>query len=174
MAALRCGVDTARLDLSALESVNQFDTNRIALCLGSACQQAARPLMQQIGSITRGIDSVARAEKVRYYGGEQAITNQNKEADHGVQNGERVRDPEPDAGRNAEAGDRQVRQYAQEFLAEKAPILYEMMQMEGTLYPHLAEMDNAVHRQIEQTMQTLMQQSTARTGRQTRWAGRSG
>ena len=45
MAALRCGVDTARLDLSALESVNQFDTNRLALCLGSACQQAARPLM---------------------------------------------------------------------------------------------------------------------------------
>ena len=34
MAALRCGVDTVRLDLSALESVNQFDTNRIALCLG--------------------------------------------------------------------------------------------------------------------------------------------
>lgn len=27
MAALRCGVDTARLDLSALESVNQFDTH---------------------------------------------------------------------------------------------------------------------------------------------------
>ena len=51
MAALRCGVDTARLDLSALESVNQFDTNRITLCLGSACQQAARPLMQQIGTV---------------------------------------------------------------------------------------------------------------------------
>lgn len=72
MAALRCGVDTARLDLSALESVNQFDTNRITLCLGSACQQAARPLMQQIGSITREIDSVARAEKVRYYVGGSA------------------------------------------------------------------------------------------------------
>lgn len=28
MAALRCGVDTARLDLSALESVNQFDSLR--------------------------------------------------------------------------------------------------------------------------------------------------
>ena len=37
----------------------------------------------------------------------------------------------------------------------------EEMMLEGTLYPHLAEMDNAVHRQIEQTMQTLMQQSTA-------------
>lgn len=114
MAALRCGVDTQRLDLSAFDSVGQFDTKTMAFCLGSACQRASKPLMHQIGSIAREIDSVARKEKVRYYGGEQVITNQNKEADHGVQNGERVRDPEPDAGRNAEAGDRQVRQYAQE------------------------------------------------------------
>ena len=114
MAALRCGVDTQRLDLSAFDSVGQFDTKALAFCLGSACQRASKPLMHQIGSIAREIDSVARKEKVRYYGGEQAITNQNKEDDHGVQNGERVRDPEPDAERNAEAGDRQVRQYAQE------------------------------------------------------------
>lgn len=114
MASLRCGVDTQRLDLSAFDSVGQFDTKALAFCLGSACQRASKPLMHQIGSIAREIDSVARKEKVRYYGGEQAITNQNKEVDHGVQNGERVRDPEPDAGRNAEAGDRQVRQYAQE------------------------------------------------------------
>ena len=40
-------------------------------------------------------------------------------------------------------------------------MVFDEMLLEGTLYPHLAEMDNAVHRQIEQTMQTLMQQSTA-------------
>ena len=47
---------------------------------------------------------------------------------------------------------------------EKSPevvMVFDEMLLEGTLYPHLAEMDNAVHRQIEQTMQTLMQQSTA-------------
>lgn len=47
------------------------------------------------------------------------------------------------------------------FLRENAPVVFDEMLLEGTLYPHLAEMDNAVHRQIEQTMQTLMQQSTA-------------
>ena len=47
------------------------------------------------------------------------------------------------------------------FLAEKAPILYEMMQMEGTLYPHLAEINSTVNRQIEQTVQLLMQQTAA-------------
>jgi|GEM_PF-82444 len=117
MAALRCGVDTARLDLSALESVNQFDTNRIALCLGSACQQAARPLMQQIGSITREIDSVARAEKVRYYGDKQEETNNTKEVNNGVHDGERLPNPGADAERAADAGNRQVRQPAAEFSA---------------------------------------------------------
>lgn len=119
MAALRCGVDTARLDLSALESVNQFDTNRIALCLGSACQQAARPLMQQIGSITREIDSVARAEKVRYYGDKQEETNNTKEVNNGVHDGERLPNPGADAERAADAGNRQVRQSAAEFSARE-------------------------------------------------------
>ena len=119
MAALRCGVDTARLDLSALESVNQFDTNRITLCLGSACQQAARPLMQQIGSITREIDSVARAEKVRYYGDKQEETNNTKEVNNGVHDGERLPNPGADAERAADAGNRQVRQPAAEFSARE-------------------------------------------------------
>ena len=119
MAALRCGVDTARLDLSAIESVNQFDTNRIALCLGSACQQTARPLMQQIGSITREIDSVARAEKVRYYGDKQEETNNTKEVNNGVHDGERLPNPGADAERAADAGDRQVRQPAAEILARE-------------------------------------------------------
>ena len=119
MAALRCGVDTARLDLSALESVNQFDTNRITLCLGSACQQAARPLMQQIGSITREIDSVARTEKVRYYGDKQEETNNTKEVNNGVHDGERLPNPGADAERAADAGNRQVRQSAAEFSARE-------------------------------------------------------
>ena len=121
MAALRCGVDTARLDLSALESVSQLDTNRMALCLGSACQQAARPLMQQIGSITREIDSVARAEKVRYYGDKQTETNDNKEVNNGVHDSERLPNPEADAGRAADAGNREVRQYAPEVSAGERP-----------------------------------------------------
>ena len=121
MAALRCGVDTARLDLSALESVNQFDTNRITLCLGSACQQAARPLMQQIGSITREIDSVARAEKVRYYGDKQEETNNTKEVNNGVHDGERLPNPSADVERAADAGNREVRQPAAEIPAGERP-----------------------------------------------------
>ena len=113
MAALRCGVDTARLDLSALESVGQFDTKRIALCLGSACQQTAKPLMLEIGRITREIDSVARAEKVRYYGDKQEESNDTKEVNNGVHDGERLPNSGTGTGRTADAGDRQVRQPTQ-------------------------------------------------------------
>ena len=110
MAALRCGVDTERLDLSALESIDQFDTNKIVLCLGSACKQAAQPLMNQLGAITREIDSVARTEKVLYYGGEQKKVSDYKEAENGVHDGERI--PHSEAERSPDAGNRQVRQYA--------------------------------------------------------------
>lgn len=114
MAALRCGVDTERLDLSALESVNQFDTAKSVLCLGSACKQAAQPFLLEIGRITKEIDSVARSEKVRYYGAEQDRATQPKEADNGVQNRERVPDPETGAERTPAAANRQVRQSAPE------------------------------------------------------------
>lgn len=55
----------------------------------------------------------------------------------------------------------EVRQPAAEIPAGERPDDVRRDDAGGTLYPHLVEMDNAVHRQIEQTMQTLMQQSTA-------------
>lgn len=83
--------------------------------------------------------------------------------------------PGADAERAADA--RKSAKYGslrRKFLRENAPVVFDEMLLEGTLYPHLAEMDNAVHRQIEQTMQTLMRRAPPRTGRPTLWAGRSG
>ena len=47
------------------------------------------------------------------------------------------------------------------FLLENAPMMFDEMMLEGTLYPHLAEINSAVNRQIEQTVQLLMQQAAA-------------
>ena len=47
------------------------------------------------------------------------------------------------------------------FLRENAPMVFDEMLLEGTLYPHLAEINSAVNRQIEQTVQLLMQQTAA-------------
>lgn len=111
MAALRCGVDAERLDLSGFDNVSQFDTTRLALCLGGACQQASRPLFQFLGAMVREIDSVARNDKLRYYESERKPTETTKEADRGVQQRERVSDSQPDTERGA-GGSRQVRQSA--------------------------------------------------------------
>ena len=48
-----------------------------------------------------------------------------------------------------------------QFLMEQAPFLFDQMLMEGTLYPHLREVDHSVREQMEQTMQALMRQSSA-------------
>ena len=48
-----------------------------------------------------------------------------------------------------------------EFLRENDPMTFEEMTLAGTLYKHLLEVEEAVRRQIEQTMQQLMRQSTA-------------
>ena len=47
------------------------------------------------------------------------------------------------------------------FLRENAPVVFDEMLLEGTLYPHLAEINSTVNRQIEQTVQLLMQQTAA-------------
>lgn len=52
------------------------------------------------------------------------------------------------------------------FLAENAPMLFDEMLMNGSLYPHLAEIDRAVRSQIEQTVKTL-EKMTAAPDRQT-------
>ena len=46
-----------------------------------------------------------------------------------------------------------------EYLAENEPMLFDEMMLNGTLYPHLAQIDKMVHQQIEQTMKTLERMS---------------
>lgn len=45
------------------------------------------------------------------------------------------------------------------FLRENAPATFELMLLEGTLYPHLVEMDNTVRMQVSQTMDELIRQT---------------
>ena len=59
MVAVRCGIDTALLDTDAFATVSEFDTDAIAVALGSLTAQVSRPMMQSLGSLVRQIDSVA-------------------------------------------------------------------------------------------------------------------
>lgn len=46
-----------------------------------------------------------------------------------------------------------------EFLRENAPATFDLMLMQGTLYPHLQEMDSTVRTQVRQTMDELIRQT---------------
>ena len=47
------------------------------------------------------------------------------------------------------------------FLKENRPILYNHLLLSGTLYPHLAEIDQAAKQRLEQMMPTLTQAAGA-------------
>lgn len=65
MMAKRCGIDTALLETDAFATVSEFDTDAIAVVLGSLTSQVSRPVLQSLGSLVRQIDSVALACKHR-------------------------------------------------------------------------------------------------------------
>lgn len=46
-----------------------------------------------------------------------------------------------------------------EFLRENTPVTFDLMLMEGTLYPHLLEVDKSTREQINQTMEQLIRQT---------------
>ena len=48
-----------------------------------------------------------------------------------------------------------------DFLEHNAPATCDLMTLQGTLYPHLIEMDNAARQQVQATIQQLSAQSSA-------------
>ena len=109
----RCGLQSEFEDARAFEAVTSFDTAAAAIMLGSAVQQVARPMLMEVGRITRQIDSVAKEEPVDHTGVEENtyrsdVEEANKD-EHDLHEYQRVSDPEPDAERPAGRPDWQVR-----------------------------------------------------------------
>lgn len=109
----RCGVQGEFEDARAFEAVTSFDTAAAAVMLGSAVQQVARPMMMEVGRITRQIDSVAKEELVDHTGVEENTHRSNVEEantdEHDLHEYQRVSDSGPDAERPAGRPDWQVR-----------------------------------------------------------------
>lgn len=106
MVAVRCGIDTALLDTDAFATVSEFDTDAIAVALGSLTAQVSRPMMQSLGSLVRQIDSVALAAPEAHNQTEETKKEASRD---GVHPSERVSDPESDTERATGPADWQVR-----------------------------------------------------------------
>lgn len=106
MMAKRCGIDTALLETDAFATVSEFDTDAIAVVLGSLTSQVSRPVLQSLGSLVRQIDSVALSAPEAH---NQTEETQKEASRDGVHPSERVFDPESDTERTTGTADWQVR-----------------------------------------------------------------
>ncbi len=109
MVAVRCGIDTALLDTDAFATVSEFDTDAIAVALGSLTAQVSRPMMQSLGSLVRQIDSVALAAPEAHNQGDKENETKKEASRDGVHPSERVSDPESDTERATGPADWKVR-----------------------------------------------------------------
>ena len=113
MAAIRLKLDTKQLDISSFDAVQNFDTQQIGCFLGNALRLVAKPLLTEIGTVVRTIDSVAKtAPIVDNVAVKQKQSHNEQEADNGVYQSKRLYVPEYDYERTADRGNRQVRQPA--------------------------------------------------------------
>lgn len=110
MMAKRCGIDTALLETDAFATVSEFDTDAIAVVLGSLTSQVSRPVLQSLGSLVRQIDSVALSAPEAH---NQTEETQKEASRDGVHPSERVFDPESDTERTTDTADWQVRRNPQ-------------------------------------------------------------
>lgn len=106
MMAKRCGIDTTMLETDAFATVSEFDTDAIAVALGSLTSQVSRPMLQSLGSLVRQIDSVALSAPEAHNQTEETKKEASRD---GVHPSERVSDPESDTERTTSTADWQVR-----------------------------------------------------------------
>ena len=106
MVAKRCGIDTTMLETDAFATVSEFDTDAIAVALGSLTSQVSRPMLQSLGSLVRQIDSVALSAPEAHNQTEETKKEASRD---GVHPSERVSDPESDTERTTGTADWQVR-----------------------------------------------------------------
>ena len=126
MAMVRLGLDTAPLDTSSFDAVQNFDTQRIGCFLGNALRLITKPLLTEIGAVVYEIDSIAKEHPDVYNTTikekeKEKESYQEQEAKHGVYQPERIPDSQRNHGGTADRGNREVWQNASGVPAGERP-----------------------------------------------------
>ena len=106
MVAKRCGIEAALPETDAFGTVSEFDTDAIAIALGSLTSQVSRPMLQSLGNLVRQLDSVALSAPEAH---NQTEETKKEASRNGVHPSKRVSDPESDTERATGTADWQVR-----------------------------------------------------------------
>ena len=147
----RCGFEpTGWFDKDDFQAIYNFSTPDAVFALGVAVSDMSREVLRQIERTVKTTIRRRNAERSQHEYEQQSELH----ADRGLSS------PEPDPA-SAEDPAGQVRQLRRMYLKEQRPVLYHTMLLNGSLYPHLMEVEQTAESRMQQTMEQLLKQNPA-------------
>ena len=148
----RCGFEPAGwFDKDDFQAIYNFSTPDSVYALGAAVSDMSREVLRNIERTVKTTIRRRNTERSQY-------EYEQQERDLLDRRGLPAPEPDPEPAPEA-AG--QVRQLRRTYLKEQRPVLYHTMLMNGSLYPHLMEVEQTAESRMRQTMAQLLKQDPA-------------
>ena len=148
----RCGIEPAGwFDKDDFQAIYNFSTPDSVYALGAAVSDMSREVLRNIERTVKTTIRRRNAERSQY-------EYEQQERDLLDRRGLPAPEPNPEPAPEA-AG--QVRQLRRTYLMQNRPVLYNTMLLNGSLYPHLMEVEQTAESQMQQTMAQLLKQNPA-------------
>ena len=158
----RCGIEPAGwFDKDDFQAIYNFSTPDSVYALGAAVSDMSREVLRNIERTVKTTIRRRNAERSQYEYEQQKRDLLDRRG---------LPAPEPDPEPAPEAAG-QVRQLRRTYLKDHRPVLYNTMLLNGSLYPHLMEVEQTAESQMQQTMKQLLKQNPApdKESRQMAW-----
>ena len=148
----RCGFEPAGwFDKDDFRAIHEFSTPDSVYALGAAVSDMSREVLRNIERTVKTTIRRRNAERSQYEYEQQKRDLLDRRG---------LPAPEPDPEPAPEAAG-QVRQLRRTYLKDHRPVLYNTMLLNGSLYPHLMEVEQTAESQMQQTMKQLLKQNPA-------------
>ena len=158
----RCGIEPAGwFDKDDFQAVYNFSTPDSVYALGAAVSDMSREVLRQIERTVKTTIRRRNAERSQYEFEQQ-------ERDLLDRRGLPAPEPDPEPAPEATGKYGRLRRT---YLKDHRPVLYNTMLLNGSLYPHLMEVEQTAESQMQQTMEQLLKQTSApdKENRQMEW-----
>ena len=158
----RCGFEpTGWFDKDDFQAIHDFSTPDSVYALGAAVSDMSREVLRNIERTVKTTIRRRNAERSQY---------EYEQQERDLLDHRGLPAPEPDFEPAPEAAG-QVRQLRRTYLKEHRPVLYNTMLLNGSLYPHLMEVEQTAESQMQQTIAQLLKQNPApdKKSRQMEW-----
>ena len=158
----RCGLEPdGHFDRDDFQAIFSFSTPAAVYALGTAVSECSRDVLRNIERTVKTTIRRRNAERSQY---------EYEQQERDLLDHRGLPAPEPDPEPAPEAAG-QVRQLRRTYLKDHRPVLYNTMLLNGSLYPHLMEVEQTAESRMQQTMEQLLAKNPApdKESRQMAW-----